>query len=223
MTATRGRGKADEAGWGFGERRGWGVVCQWVGVGGMSVLSLQQLELLGGSVAVLVARLLGWLLGGLVGWSEVHAAAEPRQAGDGKEGSEGAGLLLPVHRDVSGIVRWCCHIMLFCSEFTSEEFSSPTTLWFSCLGVRELWMFRESSSLAGAFTGSSSLFWELESSCAEKGGGGGRGGGGGQKAQLEQQHQLAREHGQGSEFIFDQRRSLSLIKHGFGRVCLQDG
>lgn len=196
----------------------------------MSVLSLQQLELLGGSVAVLVARLLGWLLGGLVGWSEVHAAAEPHQAvggrgGGGKEGSEGAGLLLPVHRDISGVVRRCFHIMLFCSEFTSEEFSSPTTLWFSCLGVRELWMFRESSSLAGAFTGSSSLFWELESSCAEKGGGGGRGGGGGggQKAQLEQQHQLARELGQGSEFIFDQRRSLSPIKHRFGRVCLQDG
>lgn len=54
--------------------------------------------------------------------------------------------------------------MLFCSEFTSEEFSSPRTLWFSCLGVRELWMLRESSSLGAAFTGSSSLFWELGSS-----------------------------------------------------------
>lgn len=62
------------------------------------------------------------------------------------------------------------HIMLFCREFTSEEFSSPpSTLWFSCLGVRELWMLRESSSLVGAFIGSSSLFWELGSSCPKGG------------------------------------------------------
>lgn len=70
---------------------------------------------------------------------------------------------------------FCFHIMLFCSEFTSEEFSSPRTLWFSCLGVRELWMLRESSSLVGAFTGSSSLFWELGSSYPGRGGGGGVG------------------------------------------------
>lgn len=180
-------------------------------------------------MAVLPCWSLGCSAGCSVGWWVGQRCTRQRShaklwGGEGgKEGSEGAGLLLPVHRDVSGVVRWCFHIMLFCSEFTSEEFSSPTTLWFSCLGVRELWMFRESSSLAGAFTGSSSLFWELESSCAEKGGGGGGGEGGGQKAQLEQQHQLAREVGQGSEFIFDQRRSLSPIKHRFGRVCLQDG
>lgn len=78
---------------------------------------------------------------------------------------------------VAGVVLFlfCFHIMLFCSEFTSEEFSSPRTLWFSCLGVRELWMLRESSSLVGAFTGSSSLFWELGSSYPGKGGGGGLG------------------------------------------------
>lgn len=158
------------------------------------MLSLQQLELLGGSVAVWVA---GCSAGCWVGWSEVHAAAEPRHAGWGRGGLRGRGSCCRVHRDDSGVVRWWCfHIMLFCSELTSEEFSSPT-LWFSCLGVRELWMFRESSSLAGAFTGSSSLFWELESSCAEKGGGGGGGEVGGQKAQLEQQQQLAREHRQG--------------------------
>lgn len=78
---------------------------------------------------------------------------------------------------VAGVVLFlfCFHIMLFCSEFTSEEFSSPRTLWFSCLGVRELWMLRESSSLVGAFTGSSSLFWELGSSYPGRGGGGGLG------------------------------------------------
>lgn len=74
-----------------------------------------------------------------------------------------------------GCFVFCFHIMLFCSEFTSEEFSSPRTLWFSCLGVRELWMLRESSSLVGAFTGSSSLFWELGSSYPGRGGSEGSG------------------------------------------------
>lgn len=76
---------------------------------------------------------------------------------------------------VSGVGFVLFHIMLFCSEFTSEEFSSPRTLWFSCLGVRELCMLRESSSLGGAFTWSSSLFWELGSSYPRKGEGGGVG------------------------------------------------
>lgn len=80
----------------------------------------------------------------------------------------GSWFLLLAHLVVVRLLRnfpfVCFHIMLFCSEFTSEEFSSPRSLWFSCLGVRELWMLRESSSLGGAFTGSSSLFWELGSS-----------------------------------------------------------
>ncbi len=64
-----------------------------------------------------------------------------------------------------GVLLFLFYIMLFCSEFTSEEFSSPSTLWFSCLGVSEFWMFSDSSSLGGgAFTGSSSLFWVLGSS-----------------------------------------------------------
>lgn len=75
---------------------------------------------------------------------------------------------MPGRLVLNGVVRllgwFCFYIMLFCSEFTSEEFSSPRTLWFSCLGVRELWMLRESSSLGGALTGSSSLFWEFGSS-----------------------------------------------------------
>lgn len=63
------------------------------------------------------------------------------------------------------VVFFALYIMLFCSEFTSEEFSSPRTLWFSCFGVSEFWMFRDSSSLGGGdFTASSSLFWELGSS-----------------------------------------------------------
>ncbi len=64
-----------------------------------------------------------------------------------------------------GVLLFLFYIMLFCSEFTSEELSSPSTLWFSCLGVSEFWMFSDSSSLGGgAFTGSSSLFWVLGSS-----------------------------------------------------------
>lgn len=108
----------------------------------------------------------------MVDRSAAHSAG--RSFGRGGELGEGPPPL-PAHLavfffsccQVAGVIFYfflCSHIMLFCSEFTSEEFSSPRTLWFSCLGVRELWMLRESSSLAGAFTGSSSLFWELGSS-----------------------------------------------------------
>lgn len=133
-----------------------------------------------------VDRLVGWLVGLLV--DRLGALGSGRASGrtDSREGFGGAPVAgAPLSFSVSccqvaGVVLFlfCFHIMLFCSEFTSEEFSSPRTLWFSCLGVRELWMLRESSSLVGAFTGSSSLFWELGSSYPWRGGGGGGGGGG---------------------------------------------
>lgn len=109
----------------------------------------------------LQTELVGWYVGRLVDRVERLEAlgGGVTESSEGVVGSSGT-LLLSVVR----LFHTLFHIMLFCSEFTSEEFSSPRTLWFSCLGVRELWMFRESSSLAGAFIGSSSLFWELGSS-----------------------------------------------------------
>lgn len=121
------------------------LIHPWFSGGGVRFCFLQQPGLLGGSVAVLetVADLGGragsWQACWLIGWT-----------GRVSQSWEGAPCCCQCV---------CVHIMLFCSEFTSE-FSSPRTLWWSGLGVRELWMFRESSSFGGAFTGSSSLFWE---------------------------------------------------------------
>lgn len=139
---------------------------------------MQRPEPLGGSVAVSFAGWLAGKLGWFVGWLVDRLGALGSGQAASREGF--GGVSLPAHLVVFGVVLsgcwgclFCFHIMLFCSEFTSEEFSSPRILWFSCLGVRELWMLRESSSLVGAFTGSSSLFWELGSSYPGRGGGGG--------------------------------------------------
>lgn len=127
-----------------------------------------------------VGRLVCWQAGWLTGW-------RTRQGTDGEQGGgfwgwglggrpfAGAPCRFSCCQVAGVVLFFCFHIMLFCSEFTSEEFSSPRTLWFSCLGVRELWMLRESSSLVGAFTGSSSLFWELGSSYPGRGGSEGSG------------------------------------------------
>lgn len=161
---------------------GWGVtLSRGSGGGGGGVHFLQRPGPLGGSVAVseTVADWVGWLVCWQAGWLVDRLGALGSGRTESREGSGGS----RCRRTLSFSV-WCCqaagvvlflfsfHIMLFCSEFTSEEFSSPRTLWFSCLGVRELWMLRESSSLGGAFTGSSSLFWELGSSYPGRGGGG---------------------------------------------------
>jgi len=122
--------------------------------------------------------LVGWYVGRLVGWLADRLGAlgsGRRESREGFADSHCRRTLFSVSCcQVAGVVlRFVSfHIMLFCNEFTSEEFSSPRTLWFSCLGVRELWMLRESSSFGGAFTGSSSLFWELGSSYPRRFGGG---------------------------------------------------
>lgn len=144
--------------------------------GGGLVRFWQRPGPLGGSVAVSVAGWsAGWLVGCLV---EQLGALGSRQmvSREAFGGSSHCRCTLSFALSYCRLlIYFCFHIMLFCSEFTSEEFSSPRTLWFSCLGVRELRMLRESSSLVRAFTGSSSLFWELGSSYPRKGGGGGLG------------------------------------------------
>ncbi len=102
-------------------------------------------------VAVLPCRrrlqtgLVGWYVGRLVDWLVDRLGALGSGRTESREGFGGSRCRRTLSFSVSccqvsGVVLFlfCFHIMLFCSEFTSEEFSSPRTLWFSCLGVREL-------------------------------------------------------------------------------------
>lgn len=115
------------------------------------MLSLQQLELLGGSVAVLVARLLGWLLGGLVGWSEVHAAAEPHQAVGGgaaiRRGLRGRGsccqCTVTSAASCAGVFTSCCSAVSLPRRSSPRPPPCGSRVWGSescgCSGSRPLW------------------------------------------------------------------------------------
>lgn len=161
------------------EAGGGGVTLSWGSGGGVrfcsgpgrlvAVLPCRR-RLQTGMISWYVVRLVGWLVDRL---GALGSRCRPRKGFGGFHCRRTLTFSVSCCQVAGVDLFFCFYIMLFCSEFTSEEFSSPRTLWFSCLGVRELWMLRESSSLGGAFTGSSSLFWELGSSYPGRGGCGG--------------------------------------------------